>query len=132
MLNKLFNKGLPERDDGFVPVAKLTELVAGKLKRVVIKGQPLVLTMLERTEVQEHFQVIAFSAICPHALGDLSQGWLAKEEVDCPTHYYRFNIRSGECAYPKGGPKLRTYPTVIEGNTVLVKVEKPKWMEHSD
>ena len=132
MLNRLFNKDSHERDDGFAPVAKVTELGYGKLKRVLVKGQPVVLTLLEGQTEQGQYNVVAFSAICPHALGDLSQGWLTKEEVDCPVHYYRFNIRSGECAYPKGGPKLRTYPVTIEGNTVLIKIEKPKWMDHSE
>jgi len=132
MLNRLFNKDSHERDDGLAPVAKVSELGYGRLKRVLVKGQPVVLTLLEGQTEQGQYNVVAFSAICPHALGDLAQGWLTKEEVDCPVHYYRFNIRSGECAYPKGGPKLRTYPVTIEGNTVLIKIEKPKWMDHTE
>jgi nitrite reductase/ring-hydroxylating ferredoxin subunit len=132
MLNKLFNKDYPERDDGLVQVAKVTELGYGKLKRLMVKGQPIVLSLLEKSTEQGKYSVVAFSAICPHALGDLSQGWLTKEEVDCPVHYYRFNILSGECTYPKSGPKLRTYPVTIEGNSVLIKIEKPKWMDQSE
>lgn len=130
MLDGLFNNDSPERADGLVYVAKITELGYGKLKRLVVKGHPVMLTLLDKPAEQGHYTVAAYSAICPHALGDLSQGWLAKDEIDCPVHYYRFNIRSGECAYPKGGPKLRTYPVTIEGNSVLIKIDKPRWMDH--
>lgn len=38
----------------------------------------------------------AFSARCPHAGGDLSQGILDKKEnIICPVHGYRFSINSG-------------------------------------
>jgi nitrite reductase/ring-hydroxylating ferredoxin subunit len=133
MLDKLFNRDTPEREDGFVPVARRTELAEGQLKRVTVKGQSVVLSVLleEEGAVAATNKVVAFSSICPHALGDLSQGWLVKDEIDCPLHYYRFNIRSGECVYPRGGPRLRMYPVSVEGNTVLVKVEKPKWMDAS-
>ncbi len=132
MLNRLFNKDAPERDDGLVQVAKVTELNPYKLKRVVVKGQPILLVMLEKATQNSNLEIVAFSSICPHALGDLSQGYLTKAELDCPVHYYRFYIRTGACNYPKDGPKLRTYPIIVEGNAVLLKIEKPKWMEQAD
>lgn len=132
MLNKLFNRETPEREDGLTQVAKITDLFLLKPKRVIVKGQPVVLVMLEQATQQSDFVIVAFSSICPHALGDLSQGWLTRTEIDCPVHYYRFDVRTGACTYPQGGPKLRTYPITLEGNNVLLKIEKPKWMDQSD
>jgi nitrite reductase/ring-hydroxylating ferredoxin subunit len=131
MLNKLFNRDTPEREDGLVPVAKVSELAQGKLKRVNVKGQSVVLALAEKADDQIQCDVVAFSSICPHALGDLSQGWLAGDEIDCPMHYYRFDARTGECRYPKGGPGLRVYPVTVEDGVILLKVEPPKWMDTS-
>lgn len=132
MLNRLFNDDTPERDDGWVPVAKVTELAPGTLNRITSQGQSIVLALVEKGEGQPGHDVVAFASICPHALGDLSQGWLTRDEIDCPVHYYRFNVRTGECAYPRGGPRLRMYPVTLQGNTVLLKVERPKWMDSSE
>jgi nitrite reductase/ring-hydroxylating ferredoxin subunit len=129
MLNKLFNRDTPGRDDGLVPVARLDDLAQGKLKRVNAKGQSIVLTLVQKPDQSLGFDVVAFSSICPHALGDLSQGWLTADEIDCPMHYYRYNVRSGECNYPKGGPKMRIYPVTVEEGVILLKVDPPKWME---
>src|SRR6266498_1158164 len=112
MLNTQLNADTPERDDGFIPVARLDDLALGKLQRVNARGQSIVLTLIEDPDrqSQEQPEVVAFSSICPHAMGDLAQGWLTADEIDCPMHYYRYNLRNGECTYPRGGPKLRKYP----------------------
>jgi nitrite reductase/ring-hydroxylating ferredoxin subunit len=132
MLNRLFNHDTPEREDGLIPVAKKSELTPGQLKRVTVKGQSVVVTLVENKEKPGTTDVVAFASMCPHALGDLSQGWMDDDEVDCPVHYYRFNVRTGACNYPKGGPKLRIYPVTLEGNQVLIKIEPPKWMDAAE
>jgi 3-phenylpropionate/trans-cinnamate dioxygenase ferredoxin subunit len=131
MLNTLFNADTPQRTDGFIPVASKADLAQGKLQRVNANGQSVVLTVLEREDGQAEAQVVAFSSICPHAMGDLAQGWLTADEIDCPMHYYRYSLRSGECNFPKGGPKLRKYAVTVESGVVYVKVDPPKWMERS-
>ena len=137
MLNRLFNRDTPEREDGLIPVARLSDLAVGKLKKVMAKGQSIVLTLVAQDSATRsgeagEYDVVAFSSMCPHALGDLSQGWMESDEVDCPIHYYRYNVRTGECAYPKGGPRLQLYPVIVENDRVLVKVETPKWMGPSE
>ncbi len=132
MLNALPNRNSTEPDNGLVPVAKLAELTPGKMKRCIAKGQPVLVTRIIKDSSDPSGDIAAFSSICPHALGDLSQGWLSGNEIDCPVHFYRFDIRTGECTYPKGGPRLRLYTVKIEGSTVLVKIERPKWMDDTD
>ena len=132
MLNKLFKHDIPERDDGFVPVARFSDLKTGQLKRVIVKGQAIVITLVAQSGNPDTTDVVAFVSMCPHALGDLSQGWVDTDEVECPVHYYRFNMRTGDCHYPKGGPKLRTCSVTLEGNQVLVKVEQPKWIDGAE
>ena len=126
MTNSLVDDNLLARNDGMAPIAKLSELEIGQPKRVLIGGQAVVLVVLA-TQNSE-LEVCAYSALCPHALGDLSQGWVEGNEVECPLHFYRFNIRTGDCVYPRDGPHLRLYPVKIEGNVVLISLQKPRWM----
>ena len=130
MTNNLFDESVLKRDDGMVPITRLLDLEIGIPKRFIVKGQSILLTAIKvNSNVTE---VTAFSTICPHALGDLSQGWVTEDEIECPLHYYRYNMRTGDCVDPRGGPHLRLYPVKIEGDLVLVSVQKPRWMEQPD
>jgi len=59
----------------------------------------------------------AFSAGCPHAGGDLSEGALdQKGNVICPVHGYRFSINSGRDADGEGYfLKIYTIEQTAEG-----------------
>ena len=43
-------------------------------------------------------QLYALQNRCPHAGGSLADGTVEGDEVICPLHGYRFNIRTGACA----------------------------------
>jgi nitrite reductase/ring-hydroxylating ferredoxin subunit len=129
MTDSLFGE-LPADDlAGFAPAGRLSELQRGRMKRVDLNGEPIVLAVLDTPGNPAGVEVVAFTSLCPHALGDLSYGSLYNGEVDCPDHGYRFDARTGACVFPKAGPRLRTYPVrVLSDGTVLVKVERPAWM----
>lgn len=40
-------------------------------------------------------EVFALAARCPHAGGDLAQGWCQEGKLVCPVHRYSFDLRSG-------------------------------------
>ena len=129
MTDSLFGE-LPAYDlAGFTPAARLSDLQRGRMKRVEIGGESILLAVLEKADSIVGVEVVAFTAVCPHALGDLSYGSLYNGEVDCPDHGYRFNARTGVCVFPNPGPRLQTYPVRVLGDgTVMVKVERPAWM----
>ncbi|MGQ9813828.1 MAG: Rieske (2Fe-2S) protein [Candidatus Roseilinea sp.] len=129
MPDSLFGE-LPAHDlAGFTPVARLCDLQRGRMKPVEIAGQSILLAVLEKADSIAGVEVVAFTAVCPHALGDLSYGSLYNGEVDCPDHGYRFNARTGACVFPKPGPPLQVYPVrVLSDGTVMVKVERLAWM----
>ena len=47
---------------------------------------------------------------CPHAGGSLADGVVEGDEVICPLHSYRFNIRTGACSTD---PALRAKPVAL-------------------
>lgn len=55
----------------------------------------------------------AFERACPHRKADLGQGFINRfEEIICPLHEYRFNLRTGICSH-SNCPDLKIYPTQI-------------------
>jgi nitrite reductase/ring-hydroxylating ferredoxin subunit len=56
---------------------------------------------------------------CPHAGGSLADGVVDGDEVVCPLHGYRFDLKTGVCSTD---PLLRvkTYPVVAGGDGFTV------------
>ena len=65
----------------------------------------------------------AIENTCPHRGGPLSEGILAGEEVICPWHGSRFNVKTGAVTNPPARTGVRSFPVKIEGNDVLVEVD---------
>jgi nitrite reductase/ring-hydroxylating ferredoxin subunit len=85
--------------------------------RVVLDGIPICLARSEG-------EVFAISDICSHADVSLSEGDVEDCTVECWLHGSRFDLRTGK---PTGLPAVKsvaTYPVVIEGDDVHVKLEK--------
>jgi nitrite reductase/ring-hydroxylating ferredoxin subunit len=38
----------------------------------------------------------AFEPFCPHRMASLLQGTIVRDEIVCPLHQYRFDLRSGQ------------------------------------
>lgn len=81
----------------------LDELQESGAHRVVLSGQPILLTRLEG---RPH----AITDVCPHNGASLSDGIIKDGCVTCPAHLWRFSLHDGE---RQGTPevRLRVYPT---------------------
>lgn len=99
--------------DGFIKVGKVGELQSGRMKRVNINGQRILLA-----NVDGNFY--ASDDSCTHEEASLSTGFLKGELVKCPLHGSRFNVRTGEVLEEPAEENLRTYPVRIEGNDILI------------
>lgn len=74
---------------------------------------------------------------CTHLMAPLDKGKLEGDELVCPFHRARFDVRTGEVRrwanWPPGlaqainlvrrEKKLRTYPVMVEGEAVMVEVD---------
>jgi 3-phenylpropionate/trans-cinnamate dioxygenase ferredoxin component len=110
-----------------IPVAKVTDLLDGTMKKIRAEGYDLLLTRIKE-------KYYCTDAYCPHLGGDLSQGNLAGTVLTCPLHHSQFNITDGKVvrwtdlsgtiltvAKNQRPPRsLRTYSVKIEGDTILV------------
>ncbi|MEW5986856.1 MAG: Rieske (2Fe-2S) protein [Chloroflexota bacterium] len=102
--------------DGYYPAAAVASVQPDQLMVCKANGQTIVLTRLDG-------QLYAFSHVCPHAAGDLSQGDFYRGRVDCPEHGYRFDVRSGRILWPADESyRLQRFPVKEEAGIVKVKL----------
>lgn len=104
-----------QRDDGFVPVARLDELPPGASRRVYVSGEAVAVFNVEGT-------IHALGNRCPHARASLSEGTLdaVAGVLTCPWHEGRFDLRTGR---PVGGPPtspVPRYAVKVEDGVVLL------------
>jgi 3-phenylpropionate/trans-cinnamate dioxygenase ferredoxin component len=98
-------------------VAQLIDLdETSPLKRVEVDGVPVCLARLASGEI------FAISDICSHEEIELSDGDLDGDDVECPAHGSRFNVRTGEVSGLPAEDPVDTYPVTVEDGQVFVEV----------
>ena len=95
----------------FVKVAEVDTLPPGKMRRVEIGGQRILLA-----NVRGHFY--ATDDTCTHEDASLSTGFLQDEWVKCPLHGSRFNVCTGEVVDEPADANLLTYAVRVDGNDI--------------
>ncbi len=65
-------------------------------------------------------------ARCPHNKGPLAEGWIRDEKtLVCPWHWFRFDLRTGECANLRLYD-LRVHPVVERDGALYADVGEPE------
>ena len=100
--------------DGFVPVAKASELSPGQMKWVAVNGERRVLANVAGT-------FYAISDVCGHRNAPLSRGKLDGYLIECPLHYAQFDLRTGELVNGPVSTAVPIYQVCVEGDTVYIK-----------
>jgi nitrite reductase/ring-hydroxylating ferredoxin subunit len=58
---------------------------------------------------------------CPHLGGPLGKGRLVNGcELECPWHQWRWDVRSGRCAWPGSPARALRVPVRVQGPDVLL------------
>jgi len=55
-------------------------------------------------------ELFATDNICSHAFAVLTDGWLDGDEIECPLHGGRFNVRTGKALTSPVECDIRTFP----------------------
>ena len=97
----------------FVKVASTDDLSPGDLMLVELDGDRVLLANFGG-------QIYALSDLCTHAECPLSEGELDGEELVCPCHGSRFNVKTGEVLSLPANEPLATYNVSIDGSDVLI------------
>ena len=100
--------------DGFVPVAKISDLSPGQMKWVAVNGERRVLANVEG-------KFYAISDVCGHRNAPLSRGKLDGYLIECPLHYAQFDVRTGELVNGPVSTAIAVYQVRVDGETVYIK-----------
>ena len=65
----------------------------------------------------------AIENTCPHRGGPLAEGEMNGEEVICPWHGARFNIKTGDVVAPPASQGVKSFPVRVTGDDVEVEIE---------
>ena len=115
-----------------IEINLIPELREGTMKKVMVPGHSILLALVKG-------RYYAVDAVCPHLEGDLSSGTLMDTILTCPMHNSQFDLRDGHVirwtdqtgirlnfasrAHPPRA--LKRYPVRIEGDKILISIEKP-------
>jgi 3-phenylpropionate/trans-cinnamate dioxygenase ferredoxin subunit len=113
----------------FIEASKASDLKDGDKKKVVLKGQEIMLARVGDT-------FYATQDRCAHMGGDLSAGVLEGTIITCPRHGSQFDITDGHnvrwmtgegfvvamSKIIKSPRPIRTYKVKVEGDSVLIEI----------
>ena len=68
-------------------------------------------------------EIFATDNICTHGQARLCEGFLLDDEIECPLHQGRFNVRTGQPTCEPAEQALRSYPVKIQGTRVFVALD---------
>ena len=98
-----------------VRVANVSEIAPGTCKQVIVSGRKIALYNVDG-------EIYATDDTCSHAEASLSEGCLRGDEIECPRHGARFNVRTGQALSLPAWPPIETYAVKVEGGAIFVKV----------
>jgi len=63
----------------------------------------------------------AIGDTCTHREASLAEGYLEGDEVECPLHASRFNVKTGEVTGPPALEPVPTFPVLVRDGAVYVE-----------
>ncbi len=99
----------------FVKAAKTTEIPERTAKFLEIEDKRIALFNLDG-------EFYALDDTCPHAEGPLSEGSIEGEDVECPWHGSRFNIKTGAVTEPPALDNVTRYNVRVTGEDIEIEV----------
>jgi len=100
---------------GFLKVAQVSDVPPGQGKAVEAGGVSIALFNVEGT-------FYAIGNTCTHAGGPLGEGILEGDQVECPWHGARFDVKSGSALTPPAFEKVNAYKVRVNGSDVEVEI----------
>jgi 3-phenylpropionate/trans-cinnamate dioxygenase ferredoxin subunit len=100
--------------DSWIPAGRAAELPPGRV-RLVTGPDDLRIAVCN---VEGEFYAI--EDVCTHDGGPLDQGELEGEEIECPRHGARFDVRTGRATLMPAVMPVLTYAVRVDGEDLFV------------
>lgn len=99
----------------WIKVAKITEVSDRQIRSFSASGRKIAIAHLGP-------EFFAIDDVCTHAQCSLGEGSLIEQEVECPCHGSRFDVKSGAVRFLPATVPVATYPVKVEGEDILVEI----------
>ncbi len=99
----------------FVKVAKTDVLQEGQGLLIEAQGHQIAL-------FRQGGSYYAIENTCTHAGGPLAEGFIDGEQVECPWHGARFNIKTGAALTPPAAEGVASFPVRVNGSDIEVEL----------
>ncbi len=99
-----------------IKVCKAEEVTENSVKVVPTRYGRVALVRLDGV-------VCAFEDVCTHDDGPLGEGEIEGEEIICPRHGARFNMRTGKAVKLPATADIETFPARVNGGQVEVDID---------
>ena len=96
-------------------LAKITDIPAGQIRSFSAEGRKVAIAHLEN-------EFFAINDVCTHAQCSLGEGSLIEQEVECPCHGSRFDVKSGAVRFLPATVPVASYKVKVEGEDILVEL----------
>jgi 3-phenylpropionate/trans-cinnamate dioxygenase ferredoxin subunit len=100
----------------WVPVASTSDVVPGHVLSVPVGELNVAVCNVDG-------MFYAIDDVCTHDGGALDQGELEGNEIECPRHGARFDVRTGAVTRLPAFEPIETYPVRVAGDTIEVDVD---------
>src|SRR3989442_14436744 len=99
---------------GFIPVSKVADLQPGHMKWVTVHRERVLLVNVDGT-------FYALRDACGHQRAPLSRGRLEGHVVECPVHFARFDVRTGQLLSGPTAEDVPVHEGKVEGDILFVR-----------
>ena len=100
----------------FVKIATTADIPPGKVNVYEVDGRQIAVCNVDGT-------FYAIDDICTHDGGSLDQGELEDDQIECPRHGARFDVKTGRALTLPAVMPVQSYPVQVTGDAIEVSVE---------
>ncbi len=100
-----------------MPVAKASEIPVGQVYVFRVQGQSLAIANVNG-------EFFAIDNVCTHDGGPLGEGMVIGDQVECPRHGARFDVRTGVAKRLPAVLPVRTYELRLSGEDIEVRLDE--------
>ena len=99
----------------FVKVATTAEVPPGTVNVYEVDGRQIAVCNVDGT-------FYAIDDICTHDGGSLDQGALEGDQIECPRHGARFDVKTGRPLTLPAVMPVQSHPVQVEGDEIKVSI----------
>jgi len=100
---------------GFVKVGKVAEVPPGRVQVYEVDGRRIAVCNVDGA-------FYAIDDVCTHDGGALDQGQLEGDQIECPRHGARFDVKTGRALTLPAVLPVKSYPVQVAGDEIRVEV----------